>query len=224
MPYPKRTGRCRRVLLPLALIAAGILGADGATAPVNAQYPYYSDPYYAYYYPSYYYPGYYPYYYPYAAPYYGAPVAAAAIGTGLALGAWNWGGGWGRPWGWGYGWRGGWGMRLARRLGHAAGAAAVGMGAVGGRRLGRRRLEWGRLAWRRRWMEGRRRASLIRGGPHLDTVSRTMSRRAASGLCRGNSRRRRSDPQPHGKELQPCGGFMHRRREIRRGCVILHGR
>src|SRR6188472_417265 len=89
MCIPMRAGRFRRSMLTLALLAAGILGAAGVTAPANAQYPYPYNPYYAYYYP-----GYYPYYYPYAAPYYAAPV----IGAGLALGAWDWG--WGRPWGW----------------------------------------------------------------------------------------------------------------------------
>ncbi|MGD9616126.1 MAG: hypothetical protein AB7H90_11600 [Alphaproteobacteria bacterium] len=59
MSFAMRTGRFRRVMLSVALPVAGLLGAAGATAPANAQYPYYYDPYYAYYYPN---------YYPYAAP------------------------------------------------------------------------------------------------------------------------------------------------------------
>ena len=35
------TGRLRRYVLPVALLGAVLLGAGGASAPANAQYPYY---------------------------------------------------------------------------------------------------------------------------------------------------------------------------------------
>ena len=118
------TGRLRRCVLPVALLGAVLLGAGGASAPANAQYPYYGAYIILYYYP-------YPYYYPYAPAYYAAPVAAAVA---FSAGPWGWG--WGRPWGWGPGWRGGWGYagwhggwrRLARRLGPRGGWGHGGWG------------------------------------------------------------------------------------------------
>ena len=96
MSSPMRTGRFRRSILSLALLAAGILGANGAAEPANAQYMSNFEPYNAYYYSLHA-----PYYYYIPPPFVPAPRRAEPVVVGPALSAWGWwGGGWHRHWGW----------------------------------------------------------------------------------------------------------------------------
>src|SRR3954454_12168157 len=98
MSSPMRTGRLRRSMLPATVLAAGILGADGAAEPPRAQYPSNFEPYNAYYYSLHA-----PYYYyipPAPAP---VPRRAEPAAPVSLLNAWGWdwwGGGWQGHWGW----------------------------------------------------------------------------------------------------------------------------
>ena len=101
MSFPMRTDRLRHSVLPLALLAAGTLGMDGATEPARAQYPSNFEPYNAYYYSLHA-----PYYYyitPQSMPAPSRAARADAAGGGPRLRVWSWGwlgGGWDPRWEW----------------------------------------------------------------------------------------------------------------------------